>query len=339
MKDKKVPIPLNEKATLNLGQLLKVEEEILKERRNIRNENKNLREDSLGIALSGGGIRSATICLGIMEKLNSIGLLKKSDYLSSVSGGGYLASYIHMARNKSNPTTYEKLFDKEVISHFRNYRTHFFIAPRFKLFSNAFLGLILLSSFLMSWMWIILPTYFFIFSGMGTFLHYVILLFLFILPGIFLSPNFTSLHRFYKNRLSKAYLWLNQNIKLIQLTDINSPYPLINATVHVNKDDYHNADSVSYRGNINSNYFLFSPFYCGSQVTRYAKNSASSYSNFTLGSAMATSGAAINTFMGNMNIFVPIRWLMILLNVRIGLLAPSPFLKRKIPVFGHTTLY
>lgn len=48
---------------------------------------------------------------------------------------------------------------------------------------------------------------------------------------------------------------------------------------------------------------------------------------------MATSGAAVNTFMGNMNIFAPLRWLMILFNIRIGLLAPSPFLRKAIPIF------
>ena len=42
-----------------------------------------------GICLSGGGIRSAILCLGMLEALSLKGILGKIDYLSSVSGGGY----------------------------------------------------------------------------------------------------------------------------------------------------------------------------------------------------------------------------------------------------------
>lgn len=45
----------------------------------------------LGLALSGGGIRSATFCLGALQALVARGLLGKFDYISSVSGGGYIA--------------------------------------------------------------------------------------------------------------------------------------------------------------------------------------------------------------------------------------------------------
>ncbi len=44
-----------------------------------------------GFALSGGGIRSATFSLGVMQALAHRGLLKKFDYLSTVSGGGYIS--------------------------------------------------------------------------------------------------------------------------------------------------------------------------------------------------------------------------------------------------------
>ena len=43
-----------------------------------------------GLALSGGGIRSATFSLGVMQALAACGLLEKFDYLSTVSGGGYI---------------------------------------------------------------------------------------------------------------------------------------------------------------------------------------------------------------------------------------------------------
>ena len=47
-----------------------------------------------GLALSGGGIRSATFSLGVMQALAHRGLLKRFDYLSTVSGGGYIGSAI-----------------------------------------------------------------------------------------------------------------------------------------------------------------------------------------------------------------------------------------------------
>ena len=45
-----------------------------------------------GIALSGGGIRSASFALGVLQALVGHDLLKKFDYMSTVSGGGYIAS-------------------------------------------------------------------------------------------------------------------------------------------------------------------------------------------------------------------------------------------------------
>ncbi|MBC3874656.1 patatin-like phospholipase family protein [Undibacterium flavidum] len=46
----------------------------------------------VGLAFSGGGIRSATVNLGVLQGLRKLGLLKAVDYLSTVSGGGYIGS-------------------------------------------------------------------------------------------------------------------------------------------------------------------------------------------------------------------------------------------------------
>ena len=53
-----------------------------------------VKENLVGLALSGGGIRSATFGLGVLEGLKSFGLLKKIDYLSTVSGGGYIGAWL-----------------------------------------------------------------------------------------------------------------------------------------------------------------------------------------------------------------------------------------------------
>mgnify|MGYP000653253863 CR=1 FL=1 len=45
-------------------------------------------EPQVGLALSGGGIRSAAYCLGVLQALAYRGALPNIDYLSTVSGGG-----------------------------------------------------------------------------------------------------------------------------------------------------------------------------------------------------------------------------------------------------------
>ncbi|HAN48811.1 MAG TPA: hypothetical protein DCQ20_08060, partial [Nitrospira sp.] len=45
-----------------------------------------------GLCFSGGGIRSATFGLGVLQSLARLQLLNKFDYLSTVSGGGYIGS-------------------------------------------------------------------------------------------------------------------------------------------------------------------------------------------------------------------------------------------------------
>ncbi len=46
------------------------------------------------LCLSGGGIRSATFNLGALQELARVGFLERCHYLSSVSGGGYIASWL-----------------------------------------------------------------------------------------------------------------------------------------------------------------------------------------------------------------------------------------------------
>jgi hypothetical protein len=44
----------------------------------------------VGLALSGGGIRSAAFCLGALQALYQTRVLDRVDYMSTVSGGGYI---------------------------------------------------------------------------------------------------------------------------------------------------------------------------------------------------------------------------------------------------------
>jgi hypothetical protein len=48
----------------------------------------------IGLACSGGGIRSATFCLGVFQALARSRLLRRVDFLSTVSGGGYVGTFL-----------------------------------------------------------------------------------------------------------------------------------------------------------------------------------------------------------------------------------------------------
>jgi hypothetical protein len=48
----------------------------------------------LGLSFSGGGIRSATFNLGVLQALAKMNMLRRFDYISTVSGGGYIGSWL-----------------------------------------------------------------------------------------------------------------------------------------------------------------------------------------------------------------------------------------------------
>jgi Patatin-like phospholipase len=55
---------------------------------------KALGEHVSGLAFSGGGIRSGTFAVGFLQGLASSGLIRRFDYLSTVSGGGYAGAWL-----------------------------------------------------------------------------------------------------------------------------------------------------------------------------------------------------------------------------------------------------
>jgi hypothetical protein len=56
----------------------------------------------VGLSISGGGIRSATFALGVVQVLARKGILRQIDYLSTVSGGGYLGAFISSFLNDAS---------------------------------------------------------------------------------------------------------------------------------------------------------------------------------------------------------------------------------------------
>jgi predicted acylesterase/phospholipase RssA len=65
----------------------------------------------IGLALSGGGIRSATLSLGILQALARRKLLRHIDYLSTVSGGGYIGVFLGALFTRWNVDRDAKLSD------------------------------------------------------------------------------------------------------------------------------------------------------------------------------------------------------------------------------------
>ncbi|EMI17105.1 membrane protein containing Patatin domain protein [Rhodopirellula maiorica SM1] len=57
-----------------------------------------------GLALSGGGLRSATFALGALQGLANNAMLANFDYMSTVSGGGYAGSFLSCFLNSTAPS-------------------------------------------------------------------------------------------------------------------------------------------------------------------------------------------------------------------------------------------
>ncbi|NKL66289.1 GMC oxidoreductase [Rhizobium leguminosarum] len=64
-----------------------------------------LPDNTIGLALSGGGIRSATYCLGVLQALAKSDLLPRIDFLSTVSGGGYIGAFLGRLYTRFPPNT------------------------------------------------------------------------------------------------------------------------------------------------------------------------------------------------------------------------------------------
>lgn len=88
--------PVSDAFTESFDEVQRDEAQWIEQRR--RAANVDARAPLVGLALSGGGIRSAAFNLGVLQALNRHGLLSHVDYLSSVSGGGYIASCLTWLR-------------------------------------------------------------------------------------------------------------------------------------------------------------------------------------------------------------------------------------------------
>src|SRR4051794_13577340 len=146
--------------------------------------------------------------------------------------------------------------------------------------------------------------------------------------------NRTSLHRFYRNRLMRAYLVPQSPSRAdVQLSELKTtargaPYHLINTTLELTRprfldevDEECQKDDVDRR---DRQVFLFSRLYCGATATGWVPTKEyESYlkENISLGDAMALSGAAADAMLTNS---LPVMLLMTTLNLTLGQWMPNP---------------
>lgn len=155
---------------------------------------------------------------------------------------------------------------------------------------------------------------------------------------LFLTPNGNSLHRLYRDRLSKAFLFDPGKVRhlksgehrlldppaldALQFSDLHpahGPLHLVNAALNIQGSKY-----VNQRGR-NADFFQFSPVYCGSASTGYIRTDMleAVCPAVDLATAMAVSGAAASSNMGSKTrrSFSPT---LALLNIRLGYWMKNP---------------
>ena len=151
------------------------------------------------------------------------------------------------------------------------------------------------------------------------------------LLSMLLRPNATSLHRLYRDRLSKTFLFVPKDkigpnetleplrLRLSELSEDHAPYQLINTALNVQS-----SKTANRRGR-NADFFLFSRNYIGSKATGYAPTSDVEQvaPELDLATAMAASGAAASSEMGTQTI-KPLAPTLALLNVRLGYWLRNP---------------
>jgi hypothetical protein len=83
----------------------------------------------VGLALSGGGIRSAAFCLGALQALDAEKVLERVDYLSTVSGGGYIGCSLTAALESRDQFPFGSELQEDeppALQQIRNYSNYLF---------------------------------------------------------------------------------------------------------------------------------------------------------------------------------------------------------------------
>lgn len=150
----------------------------------------------------------------------------------------------------------------------------------------------------------------------------VIVLFLLYRYMDLMDVNYTSMHRFYKNRLKEAFMPGTDDTDisksyLCNLDTLQSPYHIINTTVNTS-----NSKKVKLKGRGGDN-FIFSPLVSGSNVTGYIETKKYEGGTIDLATAMTVSGAAVSPHTSIVR-SKAISFLLTLFNIRLGYWIQNP---------------
>ncbi len=155
----------------------------------------------------------------------------------------------------------------------------------------------------------------------------------------FINPNATSMHRLYRDRLSKAFLFDPGADKRDERNDLYAyepeldaidttlcPYPIVNTALNIQGSRHANK-----RGR-NADFFDFTPKAVGSEATGYIETDQLGAADAApdLGTAMAISGAAISSNMGAQSVR-PLAFTLALLNLRLGFWMRNPRIAASAP--------
>jgi hypothetical protein len=187
---------------------------------------------------------------------------------------------------------------------------------------------------------------------------YLVTSFALFVASLLLAPNANSLHRLYRDRLSKAFLFDPTTIegrppgsysrapiskpldvavteelmkyenfelapldrfKLSEISCTDTPYHLINTALNIQGSKYAN------RRGRNADFFIFSPRFIGSGATKYVRTTEfeDEVHELDLATAMAVSGAAASSNMGA-NSIKALTPTLAILNVRLGYWVANP---------------
>src|SRR5712692_2135194 len=165
--------------------------------------------------------------------------------------------------------------------------------------------------------------------------------------SVFANTDRISLHHFYRDRLSEAYvikrvkkgdapdetIVSNESLSLAKFhaQPNGAPYHLINTTLNVpdTRDRY-----LRGRG---ADFFMFSKFYCGAESTGYRRTDRYENGETRLATAVAVSGAAASSQMGTSTSPI-LRFFLILLNIRLNRWMPNPD-PRRMPFLSFWPYY
>ncbi|MEZ6110160.1 MAG: hypothetical protein R3C99_03975 [Pirellulaceae bacterium] len=166
-------------------------------------------------------------------------------------------------------------------------------------------------------------------------------LLVFVFVGMWVDANATSMHRYYRTRLVKAFIVPHRNkvespaLSEMNTTDFGAPYHLLSASTgllldsagneHVSAGQSFAAGQEPEFRSVDS--FLFSQCYCGSQLTGYVPTEQyegwirGENNRMDLAEATAISGAAVSPGQVS-NRLVAV--LMLAMNLRLGQWIPNP---------------